>query len=111
MPQPEILALGFIALVCACLATMITVRFGGVWFVGFALGAVLGPIGVLVARLRMGRICWHCWSRIHLNARVCHDCGNDVVDRRKGKADSSGFGKRKDIRKMRAPTDVEPASS
>ncbi|MDA0335013.1 MAG: hypothetical protein O2782_07615 [bacterium] len=105
-------ALATTSMVCACWAAVAAVRYGGLWFVGFALGAILGPIGVLIAKLRIGRNCWHCWSRIHMKSRVCPFCHGDVVDRRKGKAERTGFGRRRDNdRQMRAPTDTPAAST
>ena len=82
---------------------------GGMWWIGFAAGLFLGPIGVLLMYIKSGRLCWHCHSRIHLNARKCHNCAGDVVDRRKGMANRAGFGKRAEDRHMRAPTDVPAA--
>ena len=92
-------------LIFAIIASAVGANRGAHWFFGFLVGTLFGPAGLLYIYLRTGRLCWHCWTRIHLKSRVCPNCQGDVVDRRKGRASRSGFGRRKDD-SMRQPTDL-----
>lgn len=79
---------------------------GAHWFYGLLIGGLFGPAGLLWIHIRTGRLCWHCCTKFHLKSRNCPHCHGDVIDRRKGKASRSGFGRRRSDHSMRTPTDL-----
>jgi hypothetical protein len=73
----EILILVWLA--CPILAGMIAARKGSA-FAGLLLGALLGPLGVIIALLSPGstKVCPWCRSRIDERASVCPKCTRDI---------------------------------
>jgi uncharacterized membrane protein YeaQ/YmgE (transglycosylase-associated protein family) len=65
-------------LLCGFIAAFITERRGSGVVVGFFLGAILGPFGILIA-LTFGGTCPACRSRIHLKATRCPKCQADLT--------------------------------
>jgi ribosomal protein L32 len=90
-----------ILLLCAWFASRIYNKRGRSTLAGFVMGFVLGPVGILLARLipknktelarrrrerrvellqsGMAKECPHCRTLIRANATVCARCGRDVV--------------------------------
>lgn len=93
-------------LIFAMAASGVAYSRGAHWIYGLLIGALFGPAGLLWIYIRTGRLCWHCWTKIHLKSRRCPQCQGDVIDRRKGKASRSGFGRRRADPGMRTPTDL-----
>ena len=66
-------------LFCCVLATLIGAK-KGFGYLGFFLGILLGPIGLIIVLLlaRNRQLCPYCKSRIHLEATVCPKCQRDL---------------------------------
>ena len=47
---------------------------------GFVLGALLGPLGIIIVLVIDGdrKTCPSCMSKVHKNAKVCSHCGSTI---------------------------------
>ena len=69
----------------ACVAVAATIGHNkGILLTGFWLGALLGPIGVLIVSLMRGRRkpCPYCKESIFIDALICPHCTSDLVAER-----------------------------
>jgi len=67
-------------LLCGIVAAMIASK-KGEGFLGFIVGVLFGPFGILFALLSTGRnrkTCPHCKELIHKDATVCSHCQRNV---------------------------------
>jgi len=65
-------------LVCGGLSAVIGAAKGR-GFLGFFLGVLLGPLGILAMLIIPGnrKVCYYCKSHIHKDAIVCPKCGKN----------------------------------
>ncbi len=65
--------------ICAIIASVVGARKGRP-VLGFLLGLLCGPIGILITLLIKGnrRECSHCRERIHKNASICPHCQTEI---------------------------------
>lgn len=68
-------------MVCGVIAAIIASNKRESAVVGFLIGAIFGPLGILLAFLSKGKTkeCPHCKSNIHPDATACPNCGRDTV--------------------------------
>ena len=66
-------------ILCGVVAAMIGAKKGET-FLGFIVGMLFGPIGILIALLSKGnrKKCIHCKELIHKDASVCSHCQSAI---------------------------------